>query len=220
MISHACNAKTCHGRTAGYIQTKQQEEKNYQACMCACGPDTRCPRVCLSSSSSDERLPWLSSIIAPESGCRRIVAVLCRVPAQALVANVREAAPASARPRVVFSTYLAAAGRRGVPAHGCLGPVGARSSPPVALTGVLPRSWRGMVRGDGPVAVAVPVRCTGEGVGRLQEPHKEQVWWQLVDRFRRWRRCVARRWRGGSRRPPMWLRGRRATCRWRSGTSA
>ena len=27
MISHACNAKTCHGRTAGYMQTKQQGKK-------------------------------------------------------------------------------------------------------------------------------------------------------------------------------------------------
>ena len=47
MISQACNAKTCHVCTAGYMQTKTtRETKNYQACMCACGPDTRCPRVC------------------------------------------------------------------------------------------------------------------------------------------------------------------------------
>ena len=182
--------------------------------------------TCARLHVSDERLPWLSSPLGPG-----VVAALCWVPAQALVANMREAAPASTRPCIVLATHLVAAGCRGVPACGCSEPMGARLSPPIALSGVFPQSWwggggggGGMVRDDGPVAVAVPipvvavavpvvavavpVRCNGQGIGWLQEPHKARVWWQFVDGIRCWRECCAtRRWRGGSCRPPVWLRG-------------
>ena len=99
--------------------------------------------TCTRLHVSDERLPWLSLPLGPG-----VVAALCRVPAQALVANVREAVPASARPCIVLVTHLAATGRRGVPARGCSGPMGARLSPPIALSGVFPRSWGG--GGHGP----------------------------------------------------------------------
>ena len=155
-----------------------------------------------------------------------IVAAPCRVPAQAPVAHMREAAPASARARVILAVHLAAAGRRGVLAHRCLGSVSARSSPPTALSGVLPRSW-----GGGHGARCRPgrgrrfVRRNRRGVGRLRELYEERVRWQLVHRVhkcraaRRWRwrkRCAARRWQGGGRRPPVYVW---ATRRWRSGTS-
>ena len=133
----------------------------------------------------DVRLPWPSSPLGPG-----VVAALCRVPAQALVAYVRKAAPASTRPRIVLVTHLTAAGRQGV---------GARLSLPVALSGVLPRSWGDTVRDDGPVAVAVSVRWNGQGIEQLQKPQEERVWWQFVDGIRRWRECcAARRWRGGA----------------------